>query len=104
ALSASGGFLPGWCRRGSSANAAVRLRRIRISSHPTDTHKSVTVSHVKRGAAIPNAFVPAADGVDTTMPAELLIEACINIVMKRLPFVRQYSHAIATETAVTAAA
>ena len=32
----------------------------------------------------------------------LLTAACINIVSSRLPFVRQYSHAIATESAVTA--
>src|SRR5436190_21461132 len=36
------------------------------------------------------------------MPAVLLMEACSNIVSNKLPFVRQKTHAIATEIAVTA--
>src|SRR5262245_30951908 len=36
------------------------------------------------------------------MPATLFVAACISIVSNRLPFVRQYNHAIATEIPVTA--
>ena len=60
---------------------------------------SAAVSHATSDVLIANGLGAVDTGVDTKFV--LLTAACISIVSSRLPLVRQYSHAIAAESAVT---
>ena len=73
--------------------------RIANRKNKAPIHRSATVPQATSDARTANTSVDVETGVGTKF--RLLTAACITIVSSRLPRVRQYSHAIATESAVT---
>src|SRR5438094_8557710 len=63
-------------------------------------HSSVAVSHATREALSPNVLL-APGSADGTMSFELFTAECRSMTSSRLPLVRAYSHAMATDSAVT---
>src|SRR5262249_60438066 len=74
--------------------------RICTRKYAAQTHSTATVSQPTSEAPSPNVFVPPSTG-DGTMSLELFTAACSSMVSNRLPSVFAYSHATATDIAVT---
>src|SRR6185437_1078000 len=71
-----------------------------VRKYAAQIHKSVTVSHATRDALRPNVLL-APGRADGTMSLALFTAACSSMTSSTLPLVRAYSHAIATDSAVT---
>ena len=74
--------------------------RIRARSGAAITHDSRTVTQATSEPRNASGVIASATAAGT-MPPVLFTEACISITSSRLPFVFQYSQAIATDRAVT---
>src|SRR5439155_16548623 len=89
--------------RGTSF-AVSRPRRVAVDMttrrYAATIHRSETVSQATSEVLSARGFV-APGTADGTMSLVLLTAACNSITRSRLPWARQYSHAAATDNAVT---
>src|SRR5690242_13867045 len=80
--------------------ASVAVLRIRTRNQAAAIHRNTTVSQPTSEVLSAKGLV-APGTIEGTMSLVLLTAACISMTSSRLPWVRQYSHAAATESAVT---